>query len=329
MRFNEIIETIDTHTSGEPTRIILSGLPLLKGNSVLEKRNYFKENYDYIRHRLTYEPRGHAGMLCAAIVPPVNQNAHVGVFYFDDVQYLDMCGHATIGVGTALAEIGFVAKENINNFTIETPAGLVKIKNDYEDGVVKGTSIMNVPSFVVKRDLVINIEGVGEVITDIAYGGNYFAIVRADKFGLKLIPDNVDKIKFWAKEVRQSVNKKLEKIGIEVTLIQWYHDSLGSNANLRCVHSSGEGSPDRSPGGTGTSAKLAVLFEQGKLSVNEDFVQEGLVGGMFTGRILEVKKSDGKTFITPQITGEAHITGFHKFVFDDSDELRNGFFMAK
>lgn len=122
MRFQEMIETVDTHTGGEPTRIILSGIPKLEGNSVREKRDYFKEHYDYIRTRLTYEPRGHAGMLCAAVVPPTMPEADFGIFYMDDVQYLDMCGHASIGVGTALQEIGLVPKAHRDRYAIETPA---------------------------------------------------------------------------------------------------------------------------------------------------------------------------------------------------------------
>lgn len=120
MRFQEMIETVDTHTGGEPTRIILSGIPKLEGNSVREKRDYFKEHYDYIRTRLTYEPRGHAGMLCAAVVPPTMPEADFGIFYMDDVQYLDMCGHASIGVGTALQEIGLVPKAHRDRYAIET-----------------------------------------------------------------------------------------------------------------------------------------------------------------------------------------------------------------
>ena len=136
MRFQEMIETVDTHTGGEPTRIILSGIPKLEGNSVREKRDYFKEHYDYIRTRLTYEPRGHAGMLCAAVVPPTMPEADFGIFYMDDVQYLDMCGHASIGVGTALQEIGLVPKAHRDRYAIETPAGLVWIKNNFKEDYV-------------------------------------------------------------------------------------------------------------------------------------------------------------------------------------------------
>ncbi|WP_312812782.1 proline racemase family protein [Sedimentibacter sp.] len=326
MRFNEMIQTVDTHTGGEPTRIILSGIPVLKGNSVLEKRDYFKEKYDYIRKRLTYEPRGHAGMLCAAVVPPCDKRADFGIFYFDDVQYLDMCGHATIGVGTALAEIGMVPKEHMNSYIIETPAGLVTIKNNYIDGYVKSTSIQNVNSYVIDNEVFIDVEDVKNLKVEVAYGGNYFAIVPADTFNVKIIPESVNLIKHLSTKIIEACNEKLKDKKVKINLVQWYHDPFIKGANLRCVHSSGKGSPDRSPGGTGTSAKLAVLYLQGKLKINEPFVQESIIGGKFIGKILDIIQEGNITYIVPEITGEAKITGFHKFVFDETDELRDGFF---
>jgi len=327
LKITHAIDCVDTHTAGEPTRIIQGGVPILKGDSIIEKRNWFKDHCDKIRTGLTFEPRGHAGMLCAAIVPPVSENADVGVFYFDDAQYLDMCGHATIGVGTALAELGLVPKEKKHKFVLETPAGLVTVKNSYKDGIVEKTTIVNVPSYVVESDLAIEMDGIGKIKVDIAYGGNTFAIVSADKFNLRLLPENIVQIKHLSKIVKNTVNQRLEKRGVHVHLVQWYHDALGTNADLRCVHSSGIGSPDRSPGGTGTSAKLALLHRQGKLKENEPFVQEGIVGGKFTGEIIGLTEIAGEKCIIPQITGKAYITGFHKFVFDKRDELHKGFFI--
>ena len=184
MRFQEMIETVDTHTGGEPTRIILSGIPKLEGNSVREKRDYFKEHYDYIRTRLTYEPRGHAGMLCAAVVPPTMPEADFGIFYMDDVQYLDMCGHASIGVGTALQEIGLVPKAHRDRYAIETPAGLVWIKNNFKEDYVYSTTVRNVNSYVIENELRIDVDDVKDVPVNLAYGGNVFAIVPAARFGI-------------------------------------------------------------------------------------------------------------------------------------------------
>ncbi len=331
MRCSELIETVDTHTSGEPTRIILSGIPRLYGASVREMRDYFKEHYDYIRTRLTYEPRGHAGMLCAAVVPPCRPEADFGIFYFDDVQYLDMCGHATIGVGTALAEIGLVPPEKRERYVLETPAGLVTIRNHYADGAVESTSIENVHSYVIDPDMAITVDGV-DVHVQVAYGGNVFAILPADPFGLKLVPECCGEMKRLSRLVRAACDERLAANGLpetKITLVQWYHAPLGPDADTRCVHSSGHGSPDRSPGGTGTSAKLAVLHQQGRLEVGEPFAQESIVSGKFVGRILEVLEEDGHTVIVPEITGQARITGFHKFVFDACDPLVEGFFFAE
>lgn len=331
MRCSEILETVDTHTSGEPTRIILSGIPRLFGESVREQRDYFKEHYDYIRTRLTYEPRGHAGMLCAAVVPPRDPRADFGIFYFDDVQYLDMCGHATIGVGTALAEIGMVPPDKRGCYVLETPAGLVTVRNHWVDGAVESTAIENVHSYVIDPDMVIEVDGVKDVHVQVAYGGNVFAILSADLFGLRLVPENCEEMKRLSRMVRAACDAQLAAQGrpeCKITLVQWYHAPLGPDADTRCVHSSGYGSPDRSPGGTGTSAKLAVLHRQGALAVGQPFAQESIVSGKFIGRILQVLEENGNTVIVPEITGQARITGFHKFVFDERDPLREGFFFG-
>lgn len=327
MKFNEIISTVDTHTGGEPTRIILSGLPRLYGNSVKEKRDYFKENFDYIRKRLTFEPRGFAGMLCAALVPPEDDSADYGVFYFDDVQYLDMCGHATIGVGNTLAELGMVHSSKINNITLETPAGLVKVENEIDDGQVFSTSIYNVDSYVVQNDIEINLQKMGKIKVDVAYGGNYFAIVNAEDLNIEIVPQNIEYIKNWSKIIRKAVTQQLKAKNISINLVQWFHPSDREGMDTKCIHSSGNGSPDRSPGGTGTSAKLAVLYSKGLLDVNENFVQEGVVGGVFKSKITGIRKENNIDYVSTKITSNAYITGFHKFVFDSRDYLRDGFFI--
>ncbi len=322
MRFKEMIDTVDTHTAGEPTRIILSGIPKLVGNTVKEKRDYFKEHYDYIRTRLTYEPRGHAGMLCAAVVPPCHPDADFGIFYMDDVQYLDMCGHASIGVGTALAEIGLVPLEHKEKYIIETPAGLVEIKNTYKDDYVDTTTIRNVNAYVIENEVRIDVDGVKDVPVNVAYGGNIFAIINLELFGLKLEPAYVHEIKELSKKVRAILNEK----GYNITLVQWYTKPKSPNADLRVMHSSGSGCPDRSPGGTGTSAKLAWLYENGLLEVDQPFVHEGICDVDFIGTIKGIEEVNGRKEYITEITSRARITGFHKFVFDDTDELREGVF---
>ncbi|MCI8347865.1 MAG: proline racemase family protein [Firmicutes bacterium] len=322
MRFKEMIDTVDTHTGGEPTRIILSGIPKLVGNTVKEKRDYFKEKYDYIRTRLTYEPRGHAGMLCAAVVPPCDPAADFGIFYMDDVQYLDMCGHATIGVGTALQEIGLVPAEHKEEYIIETPAGLVKIKNNFKEDYVESTTIRNVNSYVIENEIRIDVDDIKDIPVNLAYGGNVFAIIPADMFGVKIEPAYANKIREFSAKVREACKAK----GVDVTLVQWYSTPKAKDADLRVVHSSGYGAPDRSPGGTGTSAKVAWLCENGKLKIDEPFVHEGIVDAPFIGMVRGVVENNGRKEYITEITGRARITGFHKFVFDDTDELKEGFF---
>ncbi len=322
MRFKEMIDTVDTHTGGEPTRIVLSGIPRLHGDSVREKRDYFKEHYDYIRERLCLEPRGHSGMLCAALCPPSDPSADFGIFYFDDVQYLDMCGHATIGLGTALQEIGLVPPEHRDKFVIETPAGLVTIKNNFIDDRVESTTIRNVNSYVIENEVIIDVLDVKNVPVNLAYGGNVFAIIPAEMFGVKIVPSEIRTIMKYSAEVRRVFRER----GIEVTLVQWYAKPKFETSDLRVVHSSGYGSPDRSPGGTGTSAKVAWLCANGLLEVGGEFVHEGIVDAPFIGKAIEkVRNGDRDEYVT-EITAQARITGFHKFVFDENDQLVNGFF---
>ncbi|MBR3707083.1 MAG: proline racemase family protein [Firmicutes bacterium] len=322
MRFKEMIDTVDTQTAGEPTRIILSGIPKLVGNTVREKRDYFKEHYDYIRTRLTYEPRGHAGMLHAAVVPPCHPDADFGIFYMDDVQYLDMCGHASLGVGTALQEIGLVPPEHKDEYIIETPAGLVKIKNTFKDDYVEYTTIRNVNAYVIENEVRIDVDGHTDVPVNLAYGGNVFAIMNLEPFGLKLEPAYVQDVKALSKKVRQV----LADMGKPVNLVQWYTTPKAADADLRVMHSSGGGCPDRSPGGTGTSAKLAWLCENGLLEVDQPFVHEGICDVNFIGTVKGIVENNGRKEYITEISAKARITGFHKFVFDDTDDLREGVF---
>ena len=328
MKFTRMIDTVDTHTAGEPTRIILSGIPRLHGKNVKEKRDYFKEHYDYIRTRLTYEPRGHAGMLCAAVVPPTAPEADFGIFYMDDVQYLDMCGHATIGVGTALQEIGLVPDEHKDEYIIETPAGLVKIHNNFNDDktFVESTSVQNVNSFVIENEIRIDVDDIKDIPVNVAYGGNVFAIVPAERFNVKITPEYASKIKYYSAKIRKACDEVIGKGEYKITLVQWYDTPKFADSDLRVVHSSGFGSPDRSPGGTGTSAKLAWLGENGLLKVDQPFVHEGIVDGLFIGKIKQILEVDGHKEYVTEITGQARITGFHKFVFDEADDpLVEGF----
>lgn len=261
-------------------------------------------------------------MLCAAVVPPTMPEADFGIFYMDDVQYLDMCGHASIGVGTALQEIGLVPKVHRDRYAIETPAGLVWIKNNFKEDYVYSTTVRNVNSYVIENELRIDVDDVKDVPVNLAYGGNVFAIVPAARFGIKIQPSYMERIKHYSARIREVIAEK----GIAVTLVQWYDEPKSKEADLRVVHSSGYGSPDRSPGGTGTSAKVAWLCANGKLAIDEPFIHEGIVDAPFIGMVKGVEEKNGRTEYLTEITGQARITGFHKFVFADNDDLREGFY---
>mgnify|MGYP002561385176 CR=1 FL=1 len=252
----------------------------------------------------------------------------VSLRYFTPAGEVDLCGHATIGVGTALQEIGLVPDEHKDAYVIETPAGLVTIHNNFnaDKTFVKSCSIKNVNSYVIENEIRIDVDDIKDIPVNIAYGGNVFAIVPAARFNVEIKPADAQKIKYYSAKIRQACDKIIGKDEYKITLVQWYDTPKYDGSDLRVVHSSGYGSPDRSPGGTGTSAKLAWLGENGLLKVDQPFVHEGIVDGKFIGKIKEILEVNGRKEYVTEITGEARITGFHKFVFDEEDDpLVEGF----
>lgn len=331
MKFSKFIETVDTHTFGEPTRSIIAGVPQLKGATISEKKACFEKNYDWIRTLTMLEPRGGNVMSGAVITEPCTDDADFGVIFIDSGGYFPMCGHSTIGVTTMLIETGMVpAIEPYTTVKLETPAGLVTAVAQVEDSCVKSVTFENIPCFLYKSE-VLSFEGIGNVPIDVAYGGGSFALVPADAFGIKLLAGNLPEILRWSKIVQDKVNNEIgfqhpEKPEIHgVSQIHWYSapiertdvDARSANVFLPGV--------DRSPCGTGTSARAVTLFVQGKLGLGEEFSQESLTAGKFTAKIKRPITVGGFPGAIPTLTGTAHISGFHKFVADPDDPLAFGF----
>lgn len=332
MSFSNSLHAVDSHTMGESTRIIVSGIPLIPGRTMSEKKEYLEKNLDYLRTAIMHEPRGHKDMFGAIITPPISPEADLGVIFMDGGGYLNMCGHGSIGVATVAVETDMVeVHEPITNIILESPAGLVKARISVENGRAKEVSIINVPSFLYKRDLEVDMPDLGKVRFDISFGGSFFAIVKDSELKVKIESKDTNIISRRAMILRDIINKEIPvqhptKPHIKtVDLIEIYGDPKSEDANYQNVVIFGSGQVDRSPCGTGTSAKMATLYSKGELKINEPFVYESIINTKFKGRILEETTVGEFKAIIPEITGAAFITGFNHFIIDEEDPIRYGF----
>lgn len=330
----KILSAIDSHTMGEPTRIITGGIGEVPGNTMEEKREYLQKNMDYIRTSVMNEPRGHADMFGSILMRPISKEADYGIIFMDGGGYLKMCGHGSIGAASAIVENEMVeVTEPVTRVVLESPAGLIRADVAVENGRVKETTITNVTAFSFKRDLVINVPEIGEVTVDISFGGSFFAIVDSEQPSLKLeiSCNNADKIKDIGIKIRDEVNRSVIVYHPNlpyiktVDLVEIYGPPKNKEATLQNVVVFGTGQIDRSPCGTGTSAKLATLYAKGKIGLNEEFVYESITGTMFKARALGEVAVGKYIGIIPQITGKAYVTGFNHFVLNDDDPLKYGF----
>ncbi|WP_461205429.1 proline racemase [Clostridium sp. DL1XJH146] len=332
MKVNRSINVIDSHTMGEPTRIVVGGVPVIPGKTMSEKKEYLENNLDDLRTAIMHEPRGHKDMFGSIITQPTNEEANIGIIFMDGGGYLNMCGHGTIGAATAAVETGMVkVTEPITEVVLEAPAGLVRASVKVENGKAKEVSFKNVPSFLYKRDVEIDLPTVGKVTLDISFGGSFFAIVNAKQLGVEVEVKNVNRLTELGLMIRDIVNKEFEiqhpeKAHIKtVDLVEIYDLPSNPEATFKNVVIFGEGQVDRSPCGTGTSAKLATLYAKGMIKENEPFVYESIIGTMFKGRVVSTTKAGEFDAIIPEITGSAYITGFNQMVIDPEDPVGNGF----
>ncbi|MBO8164612.1 MAG: proline racemase family protein [Brevibacillus sp.] len=332
MIFSRMIQTIETHTYGEPTRIINGGLLKLKGNTVAEQRDYMAKHYDWLRRALIQEPRGHRDMFGAVLLPPTKEGIDFGVIFMDNTNFLNMCGHATIGVSTAIVEMGMVeVTEPETHLVLETPAGLVYPSVRVENNRVKSVSFRNVPAFLEHRDARIEVEGIGPITVDISFGGNYFAWVNAEQVGVDIHVSNGTKLKELGRRIKKAVNEQIKvqhptKPYINtVDIVTFYSKPTIPGATYKNVHIFSDRQADRSPGGTGTTAMVARMIGRNELGFGEEIVCEGFVGGTFTGKAVDrVKLGDVDAVIT-EITGSAFITGFQNILIDPEDPFKHGF----
>jgi len=338
MKLSNSIFTVDSHTAGHPTRIVVGGLPKIRGDSVAEERDYVKSKMDYIRAFLCNEPRGHPSMYGAILTEPGSKEADFGVIFFSTIGYDDVCGHGTIGVVTVLIEMDMVRwEEPLTELTLEVPAGLIRVKANVADGRVKSVSLINVPAFLYKKDISIDVPGYGKVRGDVAFGGNWYFYVNAKGIGVRVRPENADDLIKAGSAIKDEFNREFDLVHptdpnisrklLGVSII----DSPVKNKNAAQNNAVVEGRfIDRSPCGTGTSGRMAVLFGRNKLGLNEDFVNEGITGTTFCGRLIEETRVGEYPAVVPEITGSAYITGFNHIILDPDDPFgTKGFLLGQ
>lgn len=336
MRFSKLISTIDSHTAGECTRLVMSGLPPIPGQTMAERLAYAEEHLPWVPGFLLLEPRGHKDMFGAILVPPCSPDADVGVLFMDNQGYEPMCGHAVIGVATTVLETGmFEMTEPETLVTLDTPSGPVQVYAQVEDGRVASVSFENVPAFVYRSDVALHVPEVGEVTVDVAFGGLFFVFVNARQLGIELVPASAARLADLGMRILAVANEQVTVRHPELPHIdriidlRFYVEPGSEGADSRNVVILGDHMVDRSPCGTGTSAETALRYARGQLEVGESFVTESIIGTRFKGQVVAETQigSGSEVFpaVIPRITGSAYVTGFHRFVLDAEDPFPQGF----
>jgi proline racemase len=331
MRATRYFSAVDSHTEGMPTRVITGGLGPVPGETMRERRRYFGQHMDDLRLLLMREPRGHAAMSGAFLQPPTRPDADWGVLFVEVSGLLPMCGHGTIGVATVLVECGMVpVSEPETVIRLDTPAGLVQASVTVSDGHAVGVRLRNVPAFVAELDASVPVDGLGAVTYDMAFGGNFYALVAAASVGLEPVAANADELIARGLEIMSAINATAAPVHPLDSAIRGckhvvFH-ALGQNGaharNATAIH---PGWLDRSPCGTGTSARMAALHARGQLALGQEFVNESIIGSRFTGRVIEEVNVGSTPAIVAEVSGRAWVTGMGQYLLDPTDPFPTGF----
>ena len=328
------ITTIDAHTAGEPFRVIVDGFPELPGDTILARRNYAKRNLDHLRKALMWEPRGHADMYGCILTEPITAGADLGVLFTHNEGYSTMCGHGIIGVTKVVLETGMIPIVSPETMVkIDTPAGLVTAYAKIRDGHVQSVKFHNVPSFVLALDEKVEVPGLGEVRYDLAYGGAFYAYVKADDVGLACAPENFRQLIEIGMAIKRAVMSsrpiphpfEADLSFLYGTIFVGPPTSPDAHSRNACVFAEGE--VDRSPTGTGVSGRLAIHYARGEIGLDESIVIESIIGSRFTGRVVKTVKFSRYAAVIPEVEGTAYITGRNEFLIDPDDDLREGFIL--
>ena len=344
MRLDKEIIAVDAHACGEPGRVITGGVSDVPGKTMFEKMLHLKTHGDHLRKLMLREPRGYPAANCNLILPPTREDADAGFVIMEQTEYPPMSGTNTICVVTVLLETGIVAaKEGATKLKLDTPAGLVEVKAQVEKGKVTRVTFQNVPAFATHLDASVEVPNLGTVIVDVAYGGMFYVIADAEALGFRLTPDEARDLVRTGEMIKAAAHEQLpvahpdnpEIAGISIAQISGPSASKGADRRNTVIVSTGKldwerpatwiGALDRSPCGTGTCAKMAALHAKGQLPLGRDFVHEGILGTRFTGRLVEKTRVGNYAAVVPTIGGRAWITGYSRYVVDESDPFQEGF----
>lgn len=323
------ITVVESHTGGEPFRVVIDGLPDLPGDTILERRRFAMSNLDHLRRALMWEPRGHADMYGGWLGEPTSDSADLSVLFMHNEGFSTMCGHGIIALAKVLLDTGvFSISTPETALRIETPAGVIESISSVSDGRVTETRFRNVPSFVADLGAGIDVEGLGTIDYDLAFGGAFYAIVDADRIGLSL--DDAAQLTTMGRRIKEAISSARPISHPDHDDLGFLYGVIFTGAPIRedshsrnvCVFADGE--VDRSPTGTGVSARLAILHARGEIGTREEILVESIVGSRFAGSIVEVRPGD-PVCVVPEISGTAHITGRSELWHDPSDTLGRGF----
>ncbi len=336
MRFKRMIQAVDSHTEGEPARVVVGGVPVIPGTTFQDKWQWAKENLDDLRKLLMFEPRGSNILSGSIVTAPATPGADVGVIFIEVSGFLPMCGHGTIATCTVLVETGMVpVVEPVTNLTLDTPAGLVKAQVQVEDGRVKAVTIRAVPSFTYKTGIWVDVPELGRVCVDIAYGGNFYALVDAPALNLDLAPRSARQIVHYGQLIRQAIFEQVEVVHPQIpsinrcTHVRFIAPSPTPGVTSRNAVLYGAEAIDRSPCGTGTAAEMAFRHSKGLLKLNEEFVSESIIGSRFYGALVLETQAGPYPAVVPTIRGRAWISGIQQFVLDEGDPFPAGFYLGE
>ena len=322
---------IDAHTCGNPVRVVAGGVPALNGATALERRDWFVENLDWIRTGLMFEPRGHDVMSGAIVYPPTRPDCDLGILFIETSGCLPMCGHGSIGTVTVAVERGLATPRQEGELRLDTPAGVVVASYRRDGDHVDSVRIRNVPSFLHSTGVEVDCPELGRLTVDVAYGGNFYAIVEPQAGYRDLADFGADDIVRWSRALRHQLNVQGDYVHPEkpsvrgLSHVMWTGRPTRPEAHGRNAVFYGDKGVDRSPCGTGTSARMAQLVARGELGVGDDFVHESIIGSLFHGRVEATAMLGNHQAIVPSIEGWARITGFNTIFIDDRDPYAHGF----
>jgi len=333
MRNIQSLFVVDAHTTGTPIRVITSGIPPLKGDTIEDKMQYMKTHYDWIRTCSMQQPRGFLSLVGAVLTEPCSPNADYGLFFIDALTYQPMCGAGTLSVAKVLVETGMVSRiEPETIIKLETPSGIVSVFVEIKNREVQCISLENVPAFLYHKDLEIKVAGIGNIKVDVGFGGNFFTIVDIDEINMDISKDTMDELRRMSKIILASANDVV-KVQHPVNKSINYMDQLlfvknrpDENGEYLCQCIFGDAQADISPCGTGTSTRLAQRYFRGLIGMDETFCQKSIYGGVFRASVLRESDLNGTKAIVPRVScSDVHITGFNHLIVEEDDKLKNGF----